>query len=134
MHQSIDSYFYIVPCMSRIKPKKIWILLTTLGITIIFDFLIKVNMFKILLNFSTIGISCFPFLFSEDTIPSGINEKECKLCLSQTLWEDTCTNLETARDSFFVLVAAHVNTNGYWKQNRNYNATLGINLISRSHI
>jgi len=70
---------------------------------------------------------------SEDTIPSGINEKECKLCLSQTLWEDTCTNLETARDSFFVLVAAHVNTNGYWKKNRYYNATLdftGGNVIS----
>ena len=88
--------------------------------------------------FLTVGQNNFgnkvPFLISEDTIPSGINEKECKLCLSQTLWEDTCTNLETARDSFFVLVAAHVNTNGYWKQNRNYNATLGTNNISRSHI
>ena len=51
MHQSIDSYFHIVPCMSKLNPKKIWILLTTLGITIMFDFLIKVNIFKILLIF-----------------------------------------------------------------------------------
>ena len=51
MHQSIDSYFHIVPCMSKLNPKKIWILLTTLGITIMFYFLIKVNIFKILLIF-----------------------------------------------------------------------------------
>ena len=51
MHQSIDPYFHIVPCMIKLNPKKIWILLTTLGITIMFDFLIKVNIFKILLIF-----------------------------------------------------------------------------------
>ena len=62
MHQSIDSYFHIVPCMSKLNPKKIWILLTTLGITIMFDFLIKVNIFEILLIFLTIGISCITFL------------------------------------------------------------------------
>ena len=47
MHQSIDSYFRFAPCMSKLNPKKIWILLTTLGITIMFDFLIKVNIKKI---------------------------------------------------------------------------------------
>ena len=62
MHQSIDSYFHIVPCMSKLNPKKIWILLTTLGITIMFDFLIKVNISKILLYFLTIGIASTTFL------------------------------------------------------------------------
>ena len=54
MHQSIDSYFHIVLCISKLNPKKNWILLTTLGITIMFDFLIKVKIFKILLNVLTI--------------------------------------------------------------------------------
>ena len=62
MHQSIDSYFHIVLCISKLNPKKNWILLTTLGITIMFDFLIKVKIFKILLNVLTIGISCITFL------------------------------------------------------------------------
>ena len=62
MHQSIDSYFHIVPCISKLNPKKNWILLTTLGITIMFDFLIKVKIFKILLNVLTIVISCITFL------------------------------------------------------------------------
>ena len=62
MHQSIDSYFHIVLWISKLNPKKNWILLTTLGITIMFDFLIKVKIFKILLNVLTIGISCITFL------------------------------------------------------------------------
>ena len=62
MHQSIDSYFHIAPRISKLNPKKNWILLTTLGITIMFDFLIKVKIFKILLNVLTIGISCITFL------------------------------------------------------------------------
>ena len=62
MHQSIDSYFHIVPCMSKLNPKKIWILLTILGIEIMFDFFMKVNIFKILLNFLTIWISHITFL------------------------------------------------------------------------
>jgi len=43
---------------------------------------------------------------SEDTFPSKIDDHECKLCSSQTPWEDSCNNLKTNRDSFFVLVSA----------------------------
>jgi len=43
---------------------------------------------------------------SEDTLPSKIDDHECKLCSSQTPWEDSCNNLKTNRNSFFVLVSA----------------------------
>ena len=43
---------------------------------------------------------------SEETLPSKIDDHECKLCSSQTPWEDSCNNLKTNRNSFFVLVSA----------------------------
>ena len=51
-HQS-----YILPDMSQLNPKYFWIRLTSLENTLMFIFKLEVNIFSILFNFRTNGIS-----------------------------------------------------------------------------
>ena len=43
---------------------------------------------------------------SEHKLPSIINDADCELCKSETIWEETCFDLETSRDSIFIMVGA----------------------------
>ena len=43
---------------------------------------------------------------SEHKLPSKINDADCELCKSETVWEETCSDLETSSDSVFIMVSA----------------------------
>ena len=48
----------------------------------------------------------FFFICSEHKLPSKINDADCELCKSETLWEDSCFVPETSSDSVFITVSA----------------------------
>ena len=43
---------------------------------------------------------------SEHKLPSKINDVDCELCKSETVWEESCFDLETSSDSVFIMVSA----------------------------
>ena len=45
-------------------------------------------------------------MHSEHKLPSKINDVDCELCKSETVWEETCSDLETSSDSVFIMVSA----------------------------
>ena len=57
MLHEIHQQSYILPDMSQLNPKYFWIWLTSLENTLMFIFKLEVNIFNILFNFRTNGIS-----------------------------------------------------------------------------
>ena len=57
MLHEIHQQSYILPDMSQLNPKYFWIRLTSLENTLMFIFKLEVNIFSILFNFRTNGIS-----------------------------------------------------------------------------
>ena len=62
MLHEIHQQSYILPDMSQLNPKYFWIWLTSLENTLMFIFKLEVNIFSILFNFRTNGISHTIFL------------------------------------------------------------------------
>ena len=61
MLHEIHQQSYILPHMSQLNPKYFWIWLTSLENTLMFIFKLEVNIFSILFNFRTNGISHITF-------------------------------------------------------------------------
>ena len=61
MLHEIHQQSYILPDMSQLNPKYFWIWLTSLENTLMFIFKLEVNIFSILFNFRTNGISHITF-------------------------------------------------------------------------
>ena len=61
MLHEIHQQSYILPDMSQLNPKYFWIRLTSLENILMFIFKLEVNIFSILFNFRTNGISHITF-------------------------------------------------------------------------
>ena len=85
MLHEIHQQSYILPDMSQLNPKYFWIWLTSLENTLMFIFKLEVNIFSILFNFRTNGISHITFydIWCRNNIILQKNYKKRKKSLPQ---------------------------------------------------
>ena len=106
MLHEIHQQSYILPDMSQLNPKYFWIWLTSLENTLIIIFKLEVNIFSILFNFRTNGISHITFFDIWCRKNITLQKKYEKVCskVAQTrdlqIWRPVCWPLSYSATTY----------------------------------